>query len=253
MNQEVQAYLRHYINHEQSDWTAWLPVAQLALNSRHQPGIGMSPFHATHGYHAPHPIQNRLVADSATAGSDEARARAFVQKIKDITDACQAQMGATVQRQEDSANKKRIPAKAFKVGDKVWLDLRNYTTDRPKRSLDYKHAKYTVSDVLSPLSIRLQGIPRGIHPVFHPDLLRLAEDSPLPGQWNDDSQPNPVIIEGEPEWEVERILGVRPGGRKNVKVKWKGYHEPTWEPVENLKDTDAWKRYADSEAQRHRA
>ena len=55
MNQEVQAYLRNYLNHEQSDWAQWLPTAQLALNGRHQEGIGTSHFFATHGYHAPHP------------------------------------------------------------------------------------------------------------------------------------------------------------------------------------------------------
>ena len=55
MNQEVQAYLQNCLNHKQSDWAQWLPMAQLALNGRHQEGIGTSPFFATHCYQTPHP------------------------------------------------------------------------------------------------------------------------------------------------------------------------------------------------------
>jgi len=83
-------------------------------------------------------------------------------------------MAASAQRQEDSANKTRTPAPVYQEGDKVWLDLRNYKTNRPKRSLNAKHAKYTVAKVLSPVSVRLSGFPSDIHPVFHTDLLRLA-------------------------------------------------------------------------------
>ena len=75
----------------------------------------------------------------------------------------------------------------YRKGDKVWLDLRNYRTTRLKRSLDARHAKYTISEVLSPVLVRLLGIPGNIHPVFHTDLLRLASEDPLLGQESDDS------------------------------------------------------------------
>jgi hypothetical protein len=31
MNQEVQAYMRAYIDYAQQDWSHWLPAAQLAI------------------------------------------------------------------------------------------------------------------------------------------------------------------------------------------------------------------------------
>ena len=49
------------------------------------------------------------------------------------------------------------------------------------------------------------------------------------------------MVDGEKEWEVERILRERVRGRqRQVLVKWKGYFTPTWEPVAALVDTEAY-------------
>jgi len=244
LNQDAQAYLRHYINHEMSDWRKWLPAAQLALNSRYHAGLGMSPFFATHGYEAPSPVALEPEPTENRGLTAVQRAQDFVKKMKDISDLCQTSMAASAQKQEESANKTRTPAPIYRVGDKVWLDLRNYTTTRPKKSLDARHAKYTVSEVLSPVSVRLTGIPRDIHPVFHTDLLRPASQDPLPGQETGDNQPGPVLIESHEEYYVDEILCARnkagsKGKKREVLVKWSGHHEPTWEPLEALADTSA--------------
>jgi len=202
----------------------------------------MSPFFATHGYEAPSPValQTESVVDTSLPASS--RAVAFVEKMKRITDLCQASMAEAVQSQEDSANRRRTPAPIYREGDKVWLDLRNYETSRPKRSLAAKHAKYTVDKVLSPVSVRLSGIPGNIHPVFHTDLLRPAGNDPLPGQENDDEQPDPVLLQTHEEYQVEKILCARNkkrGKGREVLVKWAGYHDPTWEPLDLLADSEA--------------
>jgi hypothetical protein len=43
-----------------------------------------------------------------------------------------------------------------------------------------------------------------IHPVFHSNLLRLDPNDALPSQHI--PPPPPIIVDGEEEWEVERIL-----------------------------------------------
>jgi transposase InsO family protein len=244
LNQDVQAYLRHYINHEQSDWKRWLPTAQLALNSRYHAGLGMSAFFATHGYEAPSPVALEAEPTENRGLAATQRAKEFVAKMKEISDLCQTSMAVAAQKQEETANKNRTPAPIYREGDKVWLDLRNYRTDRPKKSLDSRHAKYTVAEVLSPVSVRLKGIPRDVHPVFHTDLLRPASQDPLPGQETDDNQPDPVLIESHEEYQVEEILCARnkpkyKGKGREVLVKWSGYHEKSWEPLENMADTSA--------------
>ncbi|KAF4310821.1 hypothetical protein GTA08_BOTSDO13627 [Botryosphaeria dothidea] len=87
------------------------------------------------------------------------------------------------------------PSPAYKVGDKVWLHLKNLRTDRPSKKLDNKAAKFTVIEVVGSYSYKLD-IPGAVHNVFNVDLLRPAGTDPLPSQVQDDYQPPPVQVDG---------------------------------------------------------
>ncbi|PIL27173.1 hypothetical protein GSI_10315 [Ganoderma sinense ZZ0214-1] len=50
MNQEIQTYLRIFINYKQDDWVEWLPLAEFAYRCRVHASTGMSPFFMTHGH-----------------------------------------------------------------------------------------------------------------------------------------------------------------------------------------------------------
>jgi len=156
-------------------------------------------------------------------------------------------MAAAQQVQEEVTNRHRQQAPQFKVGDKVWLSLRNIRTNRPAKKLDAKQAKYTVLEAVGSHSYRLD-TPPGIHNVFHSQLLRLAAIDPLPSQVQDDSQPLPLPLADEDEYEVEEILKektVRRGRQRKRKflVKWTGYARPTWEPEAALATTTALDRW----------
>ena len=66
--------------------------------------------------------------------------------------------------------------------------------------------------------------------MFHASLLKHAAADPFLNQRQDDLRPPVIMVNGEEEWEVERILRKRTKGRqRQVLVKWKGYLNPRWE------------------------
>ena len=112
--------------------------------------------------------------------------------------------------------------------------------DKPCKKLNWKNAKYTVLKVISSYSYRLD-IPPGIYNVFYASLLKRAAADPFPNQCKGDSPPPVIMVNGEEEWEVERIVRKRTRGRqRQVLVKWKGYLNPTWEPTAALVNTEAY-------------
>jgi hypothetical protein len=218
----------------------------LAINNRVATSTGLSPFFMTHGYNLDLLNLTQGEDNLRTSGSSPiARGEAFVARLKEATIFAQATMAAAQEQQEEYANRGRQAAEQFRVGDKVWLHLKNIKTQRPSKKLDWLNAKYTVTELVGSHACRLD-TPPGIHNVFHISQLRRAGDDPLPSQVQDDTQPPAIISEdtGEEEWEVEKILDVRKEGRgQQALVKWAGYAQPTWEPLSTLLDTEALDRF----------
>ncbi len=105
------------------------------------------------------------------------------------------------------------------------------------------HAKFTVVGVVGSHSYRLN-TPPDIHNVFHSKLLRLALYDPLASQVQDDTQPQPRLIQQEDEYEVERILDEKTVQKKrHYLVKWTGYAQPTWKPASAMQDVAALDRW----------
>ncbi|KAF6783741.1 reverse transcriptase domain protein [Colletotrichum sojae] len=243
-NQEIQAILRAFVTYAQDDWGDQLPMVQLALRNRTSSSTGVSPFFFEHGFHVdPLPVTEHSSMPAVGSKGRDAAAQ-LVQRIKDVTAFAQAAIVSAQQRQEESANRHRGPADRYQVGDKVWLNVTNYTSPRPSKKLSWLHHKYEVKRVVSPLVVELN-VPGRIHPRFHVDLLRRASDDPLPGQRLVDAQPPPIKnTDDEDEWYVEDIYAARwHRGARQALVKWEGFVQPTWEPVEAVADTEALDRY----------
>lgn len=245
MNQNVEVYIRIFCNYAQDNWASLLPMAELAINNHDATSTGVSPFFLAHGYHLnPLQIDDEEIHERP-GESPVVKGERIVRKLRDATEWAQSAMATAQQAQEDITNRTRQQNPSFRVGDKVWLDLRNVKTMRRNKKLDLKHAKYTVTEVISSHNYRLD-TPKGIHNVFHSQLLRPAASDPLPSQRTDDPQPPPHILgeDQHEEYEIEHIADERVvqrgrGYQKQYLVYWVDYQVPTWEPAAHFQDTEA--------------
>ena len=239
-NREINTYLRTFVNYQQNDWTHILPASEFAVNNRKSIATGYSPFELVYGY-APRTsieplkeLEHKGERGAQTAYQDlqQRRAEEKASQFKELWDTAKENMEKAQEHMSAQANKHRNPD-PLKVGDQVWLNAKNIRTERPSKKLDNKFYGPFPIIAQKGTSYELQ-LPTtmNIHPVFHPSLLSLHPDSPLEGQRFPD--PDPIIIDNEPEWEVKEILDVRRiRGKLKTRVSWYGYTEDyTWYPIE---------------------
>ena len=203
----------------------------MALNNRISASTGFSPFFLTHLYHNDilEKVEEREEEDEK--GSDRSpaeRGRRWIEKHREAISFAQASMAIAQEVQEKNANQGRQAAESFKIGDRVWLRLKNVVTQRPSKKLDWLALPYKVIGLEGSHAVRLN-VPREIRPVFSVNLVKRVADNPFPSQKNPDTEPAAIqayeasedLKEGE--YRVESILQYRRKGRGwQVLVKWVG-------------------------------
>jgi len=60
INQEVEVFLRHYINYRQNNWTKWLATAKFQYNNKKHTVTGHSLFYVNYGRH---PWKRNLIVE----------------------------------------------------------------------------------------------------------------------------------------------------------------------------------------------
>jgi len=96
----------------------------------------------------------------------------------------------------------------FQPGDQVYLDASDIKTTRLSPKLSHRRlGPFEIERQVEPLAYRLK-LPHGLrqlHLVFNVVKLSAAPDDPIPERKLRASPP-PIVIDGEPEWEVEEVL-----------------------------------------------
>jgi hypothetical protein len=236
-NQELDQRLRFYVNKYQDDWSQYLPAFDFAHNSSWHAAINMAPLTVALGRDPRNPLSVDLPAVQVE-NNPARRALELVERTKEVQDQARAEALQTQRRQEAQANKKRRPVD-FTVGDRVFLSKKGFHTTAPTTRLD--------SQFVGPFEILQE---RGhsyildlpptytMKNLFHADRLRKANDKPLPQQVQ--PPPPPEEINGEPEYEVERIETSRLFGKSRIlqyQVAWRGYDpDDAWYPARNFKN-----------------
>ena len=238
-NATLEAYLRIYVDYLQNDWARWLPSAEFSFNNLVSEATNCTPFFANSGQHPrlgvePFTVDNTL-RDSIQA--QQQVALDFGTKMETINETLREQMTRAQTYYEEFANRNRDYAPILKVGDMVWLDTRNMSSQQPSKKLGNKsEGPFKVSKIISPHATELE-IPEswGHHNVFGNYLIRCAANDPLPGQVPPPPLPN-ISTSGVEEFEVDSILDSRiHRGMLEFLVRWIGYPMPTWQPFEDVK------------------
>jgi len=150
----------------------------------------------------------------------------FVEKMKKIQEEAKAALGKAQEEMKKFTDRKRGEGEEYKVGDLVLLstkDLKWQMKGRRSEKLTERFVgPYKIKGIISSNAVELE-LPKTIkiHPVINVSRVRLYRPQ-VEGQKK--TLPKPVIIEGEEEFEVEKILNKRVvRGKKKFLVRWKGY------------------------------
>ena len=106
---------------------------------------------------------------------------------------------------------------------------------------------FEIERQVGPLAYRLK-LPHGLrqlHPVFNMVKLSTAPDDLIPGREPQAPLP-PIVVNGEPEWEVEEVLDSRWHRRRfQFLIKWKGFSREhnSWEVASDVKAPDLVAEY----------
>jgi hypothetical protein len=249
-NRVLEDMIRHYVSIEQDDWDECLDAVEFAVNNSYQESIQNTPFMLNYGQHP-------LTPASVDVDFKAPRAASFTRDLQEALALAKRCLQEAQNRQKVYADQKRRDA-TFTAGDRVLLNTRHLRVKAPDgKKASGKRMKKLMPKWIGPFKVlkrvgavayELEVPPSmKMHDVFHVSLLK-------PYHTDGTVQPPPVtvMLDGEQEFEVERILLhelVRKGKRKSYRylVKWKGFsaEHNTWEPEDgvanaNLRIREYW-------------
>jgi hypothetical protein len=166
MNQEIEKYLRIYVNYRQSDWAEWLALAEFTHNNKASLSTSMSPFYVNTGYHPWKGIENAVESHNEATND-------FAEKMKKIRDKAAAALEKTQKTMKKYYDAHRRDVPEFKVGDKVWIEGKDITTDHPTKKLeDRRLGPYEILEKVGAAAYKLRLPETDLsHPVFNESLL----------------------------------------------------------------------------------
>jgi len=201
VNQELEQYLRMIIDHRQEQWPEWLGVAEFVYNNKAHSSTRMTPFKANYR-------QDPRMGFEGRKKGKYAGAEKFIKKMKEIQEEAKATLGKAQANMKKYADRKRSDVEEYKVGDLVMLSTKDLKYQmirrRTEKLMERFVGPYKVKEIVSLNMVRLQ-LPSTVKIYLLVNVSRIRRYiGQVEGQKKE--QPALVIIEGEEEWEVERIL-----------------------------------------------
>ena len=118
VNQELEQYLRMFIDHRQEQWLDWLGTAEFAYNNKAHSSTKTLPFKTNYRQ------DPRIGFEMRRKGKYEG-AEKFVIKMKEVQEEAKAALGKAQEEMKKYANRKRAEVDEYKVGDLVMLSTKD--------------------------------------------------------------------------------------------------------------------------------
>lgn len=242
LNQELEQYLRLFVDERQDDWEELLPLAEFQYNNHVHSSTQETPFMLDTGRHP------RMGFEPNTPESKYETVNEFKERMATSLDEAKSALAKAKDEMAKYYNRRREPTPEFQPGDKVYLDASDIKTTRPSRKLAHRYlGPYEVERAVGSNAYRLK-LPRSmkaLHPVFNVVKLMAAPPDPISGR-HPNPPPDPEIVEGEEHHEIEEIINSRIYRNKvQYLVKWKGYgyEHNEWVPESNVAAPEAVARF----------
>jgi hypothetical protein len=229
-NQDIEQFLRLFVNHRMDDWIDWLPLAEFAFNNRLNETIGSSPFYANYGFN---PTFTTVPSASQSNPSSEER----IAEISRIQEEIKASMEVAQESQKRAYDRGVREQPKYQEGDRVWLEATNISTNRPTRKFDHKRlGPFVIDKKISDSAYRLR-LPNDmrIHPVFHVNLLSPLRVDSIPGRVQ--APPPRITTQPGEEFKIRHVSNSRwLQDRLQYYVRWQGRpaEDDSWTDIEEL-------------------
>jgi len=219
INQELEQYLRVFIDHRQKQWPDWLGMVEFVYNNKIHAATKNLLFKVNYRQ------DPRMGFEGRRKGKYEAAGK-FVEKMRKIQEEAKVVLGKAQEEMKKFADRKRGEGEEYKVGDLVLLSMKDLKWQikgkRSEKLMERFVGPYKIKGIISSNAVELE-LPKSIriHPVVNVSRVQLYKPQ-VKGQKK--IPPKLVIIEGEEEFEVEKILNKRiVWGKEKFLVWWKGY------------------------------
>ena len=150
INQELEQYLRFFIEHRQKDWPEWLAVAEFVVNNKVHMVTKVLPFMANYGK------ELRMEGDIRRKGKVESVTE-FVERMKKVHEEAEAALKKTQEEIKRYANRNRKKMEKWKKGDKILLSTKDLVfKERPTKKLTERYVGlYVIEEVVSMNMVKL--------------------------------------------------------------------------------------------------
>jgi len=198
INQELEQYLRIFIDHRQEQWPEWLGTAEFAYNNKAHSSTRTLPFKANYG-------QDPRMGFEEKKKGKYVGVEKFMEKMKEIQEEAKVVLRKVQEDIRKYADRKRSDAEEYKVGDLVMLstkDLKYQMVRRRTEKLTERFVgPYRVKEIVSSNTVKLE-LPSTVKIHLVVNISRVRQ---YVGQIEEQrkEQLALVIIKGEEEWEVE--------------------------------------------------